>query len=175
MKNFKLSLSAFLPVMILFISCTPAKKVEFLYEFNNIPMSLTPPITQGPNTFQAELILNLDSAFASNKADRTKIKDVSVESMELNISGDRTFNNFENVVVNFFSDKNDMTKLASLSPVPKDVQSLKISSSEKADIHKYFSESSMFLIIDANMTTGDTLGYDLSMNMKLKFTALEKK
>lgn len=156
-------------------SCNKPKLVEFSYELNNVPLKLDAPVTPGPNSFQAEVALNLDDVFKTHHADQTKIKDVSIESMELNMQGGRNFNNFENLVVNFFSDKNNMTKLASLSPVPKESSTLKPEATEKADIHKYFSENSLFIIIDANITEMDTSGYEMVMNMKLKFSAAEKK
>jgi hypothetical protein len=156
-------------------SCSKPKLVEFSYELNNVPLKLEAPVTPGPNSFQAEVALNLDDIFKTHHADRSKIKEVAIESMELNMQGGRNFNNFENLVVNFFSDKNNMTKLASLSPVPKESSTLKPEATEKADIHKYFSENSLFIIIDANITEMDTLGYEMLMNMKLKFSAAEKK
>ncbi|MCX7743852.1 MAG: hypothetical protein N2167_04720 [Flavobacteriales bacterium] len=168
-------------IVILFVaaislsSCNKPTLVEFTYDFSNVPLKLEAPVTPGPNSFQAEVPLNLDELFKTNHADRSKINDVTIESIELNMQGGRNFNNFENLVVNFFSDKNNMTKLASLSPVPKESTILKPVATEKADIHKYFSENSLFIIIDANMTEMDTLGYEMLMNMKLKFSAAEKK
>ena len=156
-------------------SCNKPKLVEFSYELNNVPLKLEAPVTPGPNSFQAEVALNLDDVFKTNHADRTKIKDVSIESMELFMQEGRNFNNIENLVVNFFSNKNNMTKLASLSPVPKESTALKPQATEKADIHKYFSENTLFIIIDANISQMDTLGYEMLMNMKLKFSASEKK
>lgn len=156
-------------------ACSKPKLVEFSYDMTNVPLKLEAPVTPGPNSFQAEVTLNLDELFQTNKADRSKIKDVTIENMELSMMGDRNFNNFENIVVNFYSDKNNMTKLASLSPVPKESTVLKPEATEKADIHKYFSENTLFLIIDANITEMDTLGYEMMMNLKLKISAAEKK
>lgn len=165
----------FFVAVISLSACNKPKFVEFTYELSNVPLKLEAPVTPGPNSFQAEVALNLDDVFKTNHADRSKIKDVAIESMELNMQGGRNFNNFENIVVNFFSDKNNMTKLASLSPVPKESTTLKPEATEKADIHKYFSENSLFIIIDANITEMDTLGYEMMMNMKFKISAAEKK
>ncbi len=168
-------ITAFGVLTLILTACNKPKLVEFSYDLSNVPLKLEAPVTPGPNSFQAEVALNLDELFQTHKADRTKIKDVTIENMELSMLGNRNFNNFENIVVNFFSDKNNMTKLASLSPVPKESTVLKPVATEKADIHKYFSENTLFLVIDANITEMDTLGYEMTMNMKLKFSAAEKK
>lgn len=169
------TLSTLLVAAIILSACNKPKLVEFSYDLSNVPLKLEAPVTPGPNSFQAEVVLNLDELFQANKADRSRIKDVTIENMELSMLGGRNFNNFENLVVNFFSDKNNMTKLASLSPVPRESTVLKPESTEKADLHKYFSENKLFLIIDANITEMDTLGYEMMMNMKLKFSVAEKK
>lgn len=160
---------------IMLMACGGPKPVEFTHEIKDIKMHIDPPVTPGPNTFQAELTLNLDEVFKTNKADRNKIKDVTVEDMTFTMEGGRNFDNFESFVVNFFSDKNNMTKLGSLSPVSKGSTVIKVAATEKANIHKYFSEPSIFLIVDANMTNPDTLAYDINGSMKLKFSALSAK
>lgn len=156
-------------------ACNKPKLIEFSYDLSNVPLKLEAPVTPGPNSFQAEIVLNLDELFRANKADRSKIKDVTIDNMELSMLGGRNFNNFENLVVNFFSDKQNMTKLASLSPIPKESTMLKPQTTEKADLHKYFSENTLFLILDANITEMDTLGYEMMMNMNLKFSVAAKK
>jgi len=169
------TLSILIVAAISLSACNKPKLVEFSYDLSNVPLKLEAPVTPGPNSFQAEVTLNLDELFQTNKADRSKIKDVTIENMELSMLSNRNFNNFENIVVNFFSDKNNMTKLASLSPVLKESTVLKPVATEKADIHKYFSENTLFIIIDANISEMDTIGYEMTMNMKLKFSAAEKK
>lgn len=156
-------------------ACNKPKLVEFSYDLSNVPLKLEAPVTPGPNSFQAEVVLNLDELFQANKADRSKIKDVTIENMEISMLGGRNFNNFENLEVNFFSDKQNMTRMASISPIPKETTVVRPEATENADLHKYFSENTFFLILDANITEMDTIGYEMILNMKLKFSAAEKK
>jgi|GEM_PF-1301367 len=157
------------------VACSSEKPVEFSHEIKDIHLRIDPPVTPGPNTFQAELQMNLDEVFKTNKADRNKIKDVTVEDMTFTMGGGRNFDNFESFVVNFFSDNSNMTKLASLSPVPKDASVIKTVATEKADVKKYFAEPSIFLIVDANLTAADSIGYDISGSLKVKFSAAATK
>jgi hypothetical protein len=175
MKFKSLSVIAAAVALSALVSCGGGKPVEFTHEIKDIKLHIDPPVTQGPNTFQAEMQFNLDEVFKTNKADRTKIKDVSIDDLSFTMEGGRNFDNFESFVVNFFSDKNDMTKLASLSPVPKGVSVIKTPVTEKAKLQDYFSEPVIFLIVDANMTSTDTLGYDITGNMKVKFSAMASK
>lgn len=159
----------------LLASCGGGKKIEFTHEINDLKMHIDAPITPGPNTFQAEIQFNLDEVFKQNKADRTKIKSVDIEDMTFTMEGGRNFDNFESFIVNFYSDNHDMTKLASLSPVPKGASVIKTDVTEKAKLQDYFSEPTIFLIVDANMTNPDTLAYDITGSMKVKFSAIEAK
>jgi hypothetical protein len=129
----------------------------------------------GPNTIQAEIKLDLDSVFKANKADRAKIKHITIEEFKFNMEEGRNFDNFESFTVNFFSDANDMTKLGIINPVPKGQTSISASVTEKANLSKYFSEPTIFLIIDANITNADSLAYNMNADLKVKFSAKESK
>ena len=87
----------------------------------------------------------------------------------------RNFDNFESFTVNFFSDANDMTKLGVINPVPKGATNISASVTEKANLSKYFSEPTIYLIIDANITNPDSLAYNMNAELKVKFSAKESK
>jgi hypothetical protein len=42
-------------------------------------------------------------------------------------------------------------------------------------LSKYFSEPTIFLIIDANITNADSLAYNMNADLKVKFSAKESK
>ncbi|MBE2246589.1 MAG: hypothetical protein IAE67_04980 [Candidatus Competibacteraceae bacterium] len=161
--------------LLLVVGCGQSKTVTFEHTFSDVPVQISPPVPQGPNTFQAEITLDLDPIFVSNHADRKKIKDVSISSMNFIMLNERNYDNFETFVVNFFTDSQDMTKLASISPVPKNSTELTVHVTEKAELQKFFADPTLFVIVDANMSALDTNGYDLLMNMKISFTAAELK
>ncbi|MCZ2442817.1 MAG: hypothetical protein LC101_03460 [Flavobacteriales bacterium] len=165
----------FASALIILSACGKPKMVTFEHEFTNVPLQISAPVPQGPNTFQIEIPLDLDDLFASHQADRKKINEVHITSLDFSMQNERNFNNFETFVINFFSDSQDMTKLASISPVPKGSTALSVQVTEKAELQKFFADPTLFVILDANITELDTVGYNLMMNMKVNFTAAEAK
>lgn len=157
------------------VACGPGKVTEFTHDIKGIKIKVDAPVTPGPNTIQAELKLDLDSVFKANKADRSKIKHITIEEFKFTMEEGRNFDNFESFTVNFFSDANDMTKLGIINPVPKGQTSISATVTEKANLSKYFSEPGIFLIIDANITNADSLAYNMSADLKVKFSAKETK
>jgi hypothetical protein len=157
------------------VACGSGKVNEFSHEIKNIKIKVDAPVMAGPNTIQAEIKLDLDSVFKANKADRAKIKHITIEEFKFNMEEGRNFDNFESFTVNFFSDANDMTKLGIINPVPKGQTSISASVTEKANLSKYFSEPTIFLIIDANITNADSLAYNMNADLKVKFSAKESK
>ncbi len=171
----KQSLFAAIIFAAMLTACGSGKVNEFTHDIKDVKIKVEAPITPGPNTIQAELKLDLDSVFKANKADRSKIKHITIEEFKFNMEGGRNFDNFESFTVNFFSDVNDMTKLGIINPVPKGQASISASVTEKANLSKYFSEPSIFLIIDANITNADSLSYLMNAELKVKFSAKESK
>src|SRR5687768_11026882 len=107
-------------VMVAFLTaCGSGKVTEFTHDIKNVKIKVDAPVTAGPNTIQAELKLDLDSVFKANKADRSKIKQITIEEFKFNMEDGRNFDNFESFTVNFFSDANDMTKLGIINPIEK--------------------------------------------------------
>lgn len=171
----KQSLFAALVVGLVLTACGGGKVNEFTHEIKNIKIKVDAPVTPGPNTIQAELKLDLDSVFKANKADRSKIKHITIEEFKFNMEEGRNFDNFESFTVNFFSDANDMTKLGIINPVPKGQTSISASVTEKANLSKYFSEPTIYLVIDANIGQADSLAYLMNADLKVKFSAKESK
>ena len=156
-------------------ACGGGKVNEFTHDIKDIKIKVEAPVTSGPNTIQAELKFDLDSVFNSNKADRKKIKHITIEEFKFSMEEGRNFDNFESFTVNFFSDANDMTKLGIINPVPKGSTTITASVTEKANLSKYFSEPTIYLIIDANITNPDSLAYNMNAELKVKFSAKETK
>jgi|SRR5688572_21296785 len=171
----KLVFGIILSVVTILWSCGGGKVNEFSHDIKNIKIKVDAPVTAGPTTIQAELTLDLDSLFKSNKADRNKIKHITIEEFKFNMEDGRNFDNFESFTVNFYSDKNDMTKLGIINPIPKGQTTISASVTEKANLSKYFAEPSIFLIIDANITANDSLAYNMNADLKVKFSAKESK
>jgi hypothetical protein len=169
------SLFAALIMSAFLIACGSGKVNEFTHDIKNIKIKVDAPVFAGPNTIQAELKLDLDSVFKANKADRTKIKHITIEEFKFNMEDGRNFDNFESFTVNFFSDANDMTKLGIINPIEKGKTSISASVTEKANLSKYFSEPTIYLVIDANITNNDSIPYNMNADLKVKFSAKESK
>lgn len=167
----KLAIS-FLSITLILASCT--KKTEFSHEIKNVKLTYE-GATPGPNSIQGEMKLDLDSVFKANSADRQKIKNITVEEFNFSIEDGKTFDNFESFSVNFYSDKNNMTQVASLSPVPAGNKQIKVTVTDQVNLSNYFSEPSIFLIIDANLKASDSTAINLSADLKVKFSANETK
>jgi len=162
-------------VIVFLTACGPGKVNQFTHTIKNVKISKEAPVSQGPESMQAELKFDLDSVFKANKADRSKIKNITIEEFKFNMEDGRNFDNIESFTVNFFSDANDMTKLGVINPVPKGSTSISATVTDKVNLSKYFSEPSIFLIIDFNTTAADTVGYNLNAELKVKFSAKESK
>jgi hypothetical protein len=163
-------------IMVAFLTaCGSGKVNEFTHEIKNVKIKVDAPVIAGPNTIQAELKLDLDSVFSANKADRKKIKNITIEEFKFNMEDGRNFDNFESFTVNFFSDANDMTKLGIINPIEKGKTTIAPSVTEKANLSKYFSEPVIYLIIDANITNNDSIPYNMNADLKVKFSAKESK
>jgi len=171
----KRSVFAALAFAFVLASCGSGKVNEFTHDIKNVKIKVDAPVTPGPNTIQAELKLDLDSVFKANKANRQKIKNITIEELKFSMEDGRNFDNFESFTVNFFSDANDMTKLGIINPVPKGQNTISATVTEKANLSKYFSEPSIFLIIDANITNPDSVAYNMNADLKVKFSANESK
>src|SRR5687767_5818505 len=149
-----------------FNCCGSGKVTEFTHDIKNVKIKVDAPVTAGPNTIQAELKIDLDSVFKANKADRSKIKQITIEEFKFNMEDGRNFDNFESFTVNFFSDANDMTKLGIINPIEKGKTTIMPSVTEKANLSKYFSEASIFLIIDANLANADSIPVNMNADLK---------
>lgn len=163
-----------LAVVAFLTACGGGKVNEFTHDIKNVKIT-EESSDQGPNDMQAEIKLDLDSVFKANKADRKKIKHITIEEFKFNMEDGRNFDNIESFTVNFFSDANDMTKLGVINPVPKGQTSISAVVTDKVNLSKYFAEPSIWLIIDYNTTAADTIGYNLSADLKVKFSAKESK
>lgn len=171
----KQSLFAAFIIVSFLTACGSGKVNEFTHTIKEIKIVKDAPVSQGPESMQGELKLDLDSVFKANKADRSKIKHITVEEFKFTMEDGRNFDNFDSFTVNFFSDKNDMTKLGVINPVPKGQSSISAPVTDKVNLSKYFSEPSIYLIIDFNAAAADTIGYKLNAELKVKFSAKETK
>lgn len=171
----KQSLFAAFAVVAFLTACGSGKVNEFTHTIKDVKIKKEAPVSQGPESMQAELKLDLDSVFKANNADRNKIKHITIEEFKFNMEDGRNFDNIESFTVNFFSDANDMTKLGVINPVPKGQTSISAAVTDKVNLSKYFAEPSIFLIIDFNTAAADSVGYNLNAELKVKFSAKESK
>ncbi len=172
MKN--LSLVAAIAFVAILTACGSGKVNEFNHDIKNIQITKE-GVDQGPNTIQAELTLPLDSVFKANKADRNKIKHITIEEFKFTMPDGMNFDNFESFTVNFYSEKNDMTKLGVINPIPDGQTSISATVTDKVNLSKYFSEPNIMLVIDANCTRADSTIYKMTADLKVKFSARETK
>jgi hypothetical protein len=171
----RLSASTFMfaSALVGLVACGPGEQVQVPFDSGDISFTIDTPMIAGPNTVQQEISLNLDEAFGAAGANREKITAVTFEPMVFSADSGKTFDLFESFTVQFFSDANDMSSVMTMTP-EKGKNSLEGTPASENNLSVYFKEAVMFLVIDANLTAGDTLPFTFTTRLKGNLSAGKK-
>lgn len=149
-------------------NCNQQKQVS--YELNNITLVLEPPVFSGSNTFQTEIPVDVNRVLKQYNITSEKIKNVNISSIDINSISPANFNNYENLLIQFFGEKTDMADVASLSPISKDVSAVKPIVIQDKDVKDFLKASKLGIVLDANFLQDDTVKYELQANIKFNIT-----
>lgn len=163
----------FVSAIVGLVACGPGEQIQVPFDSGEISFTIDTPMIAGPNTVQQEITLNLDEAFKNAGANREKITTVQFEPMVFTADSGKTFDLFESFTVQFFSDANDMSSVMSMSP-EKGKNAIEGNPASENNLSVYFKESGMFLVVDANLTTGDTLPFTFTTRLKGNLSAGKK-
>lgn len=167
MKKVKRSLLAIIFLAMLY-SC--GNKKEITYEIKDAVFSIEQPIFSGSNTFQAELPLTLKEILNKQNLKVEDIKNVSIEAIEISTLSPSNFNNYENILVQFFGEKADMIEIGNLSPINKDVNMIEPKIALDQDVKAFLLSEKIGIVLDANFLQDDTINYELKSTLKFKIT-----
>lgn len=165
-KEFSMLLAV---VALLFVGCNQQQKTVS-YEVNNVTLALDPPVFSGSNTYQAEIPVEVNSVLKPYNITSEKIKSANISSIEISSVSPANFNNYENLLIQFFGEKTDMADVASLSPVSKDVALVKPVIIQDKDVKAFLQANKLGILLDANLLQDDTMKYELQANIKFNIT-----
>jgi hypothetical protein len=153
-------------------ACKQSNNVTFTYEQRNLEFLFEPPYA-GSDTKAAEVNLNLDSAFAANKANLQKISKVNLENVTFQTEDGKTFDNFSGLTVEFQSDNQDVKTITvgSINEMEKGKKELTFAGSEKQNADDFFKQKKFNILLSSNMKTEDTLAYKIKGSLKFKVAA----
>jgi hypothetical protein len=136
----------FLAVVVL-ASCSEGVKSK--YTIDNVELFAEGPLFSGPNTLQATHAIKLDAVAPGLTADR--IESVKLTKAQIGASNGGTFDNVKNLVLQVASTTAAMQKAGVLNPVPKGTSVADLTPAAEAEMKDNFSESEIFLILDADL------------------------
>jgi hypothetical protein len=163
----------FVSAWIGLVACGPGEQVQVPFDSGDITFIIDTPMIAGPNTVQQEITLSMDEAFTTAGANREKITAVQFDPMVFTADSGKTFDLFESFTVQFFSDANDMSSVMTMTP-EKGKNNLEGTPASENNLSVYFKEAGMFLVVDANLTAGDTVPFTFTTRLKGSLSAGKK-
>ncbi|MEN9638912.1 MAG: hypothetical protein RLZZ262_780 [Bacteroidota bacterium] len=159
----------FLALVVLLASCTKTETKK--YTITDVVITAEGPLFDGPNTMQANHIIDLNQLAPGFKADQ--IESVKLNKAEIRSTDSLAFNNIRNFVLQLTSADAKMEKVGVLNPVPKNSPLVQILPAAEAEITDNFKQKDMIIILDADLE-GDLDG-NLSYTGNFEFEITYKK
>lgn len=172
--SIKLLLSALL--MLIISSCSNKSGTSFYYEVKQLSFKFEPPYA-GAETKFAEVVVNIDSACAANKADTANLQKVTLDKLVCVMDSGKNFDLFGGLTVELQSDNTTITTLtaASVTEVTKGKQEITFSGSEEKNVVAFLKEKKFNVLLSTNLNSTDTAAYTIVANLTFKITAHTKK
>jgi hypothetical protein len=164
--------ASLLGIIFCVAGCKNENNVEFTYEVKNIEFVFEAPYV-GSETKSAEVNLNLDSAFATNKANIAKISKVSLENVGFTIAEGKNFDNFGGLTVELQSDNANVKTITvgSTNEIGKGKTNFTFAGSENKNADDFFDQKKFNIMLSSNMKVEDTIAYKVIGTLKFKVKA----
>ncbi len=128
-------------------SCSEATKKN--YSLENIELTAEGPLFDGPNTMQANHVIDLSKIEPGLSAEH--IESVTLKKATVSTSDSIAFNNVRNFVLQFTSADAKMQKAGVLNPVPKSTPTVELLPAAEAELTDNFKQKEIIIILDADL------------------------
>ena len=139
------------------------------YSMTAVPILVSGPLMEGPNTAQYEV--KIDWASIGNEV-KGNIKDARLTDAALYKEDGSALQGVSGVVVQLTADDADMETVAVLNPVPEGSSRIDLQMSAEADAEDYFEGDTFFIVVDVTMT--EELWEDLPLLGDFNFEIIAK-
>jgi hypothetical protein len=129
------------------ISCSDGIKSKYTIE--NIELTAEGPLFDGPNTLQATHTINLNRIEEGMKAEH--IQSVKLTKASVSTADSSAFNTIRNFVLQFTSADAKMQKAGVLNPVPKNTNTIELTTAAEAELADNFKQNEIIIILDADL------------------------
>ncbi len=119
------------------------------YQLTEVPISLSGPLMEGPNTAQYEVTINWNAIGPDIKGN---VKEAMLTSASLYKADGSTLDGVTGVVVQLTADDADMEEVAVLNPIPEGTSKATLNMAEKADAEDYFDGDTFYIVVDVTMS-----------------------
>ena len=126
------------------ISCS--EKATSTYEIKGVSLTAEGPLFDGPNTLQANHIVQLSTDLKPDQIVSVKLTKGTIHTADSN-----HFNSIRNFVFQLTSNNAKMQKAGVVNPVPKDQSSVNLIPASEAELTDLFKEKEITLILDADL------------------------
>lgn len=169
MKQVKL-ISLFIACMFVFFGCNSEQKT-ISYTLNNILLTAEAPLFEGSNTFQVEVDPKFSAFLEANGITEKQVKDISVSSVNINAVSPENFSNYENILLQFFSENVDMKEIALNSSIEENnATTLALEIAKDSDVKKFLMAKKLGIVLDANLAQDDSINYTVSVDINFSIT-----
>jgi hypothetical protein len=156
-------------VVVALASCK--QSVTKTYSIKDIVIAAEGPLFDGPNTMQANHIIDLSQIEPGLTAEH--IQSVKLSKASFHTTDSVGFDNIRNFVLQLTSADAKMVKAGVLNPVPKNSKMVQLLPAAENELSDNFKQKEMFIILDADLE-GD-LESNLSYTGELEFEITYKK
>jgi hypothetical protein len=139
------------------------------YSLTAVPILVSGPLMEGPNTAQYEVKMDWTSIGDEVKGN---IKDARLTDAALYKEDGSALQGVSGVVVQLTADDADMEEVAVLNPVPEGSSRIDLQMAAEADAEDYFEGDAFFIVVDVTMT--EELWEDLPLLGDFNFEIVSK-
>lgn len=156
---------------ILVVSYSPGQKHN--YSVSNLDISLSGPLFSGPNTGQAEIVLDLEEALGENYSESMSVDEAYLKSATVVSNDGLGFSNINAFVLSFasYNEAVLMQEAAVKNPIDQGSESIILDISEDAELGEIMDERTVIVVLDADLLEdywdGDR---NFKLNLELELT-----
>jgi len=139
------------------------------YSVNDLEFSLEGPLFAGPNSGQAEILIDLSEALGEGYVEGMSIRDARLTSATVVSNDSLGFANINAFIVSFASDNEDvsMQEAAVKNPIDASLTSESLNVAPEAELGEIMSDGKVYVVLDADLAEDY---WDGNRDFKLNFT-----
>ena len=118
------------------------------YSLTAIPITLSGPLMEGPNTAQYEVSIDWNAIGPNVQGN---VKEAMLTAATLYKEDGTALDGVTGVVVQLTADDADMEEVAVLNPIPSGTAKAELQMANKADADDYFDSDKFYIVVDVTM------------------------